>query len=111
MNGVLPGHRRRRPQHLAAHRSRPSASRPGHDAQVARAAFPNGCLLIRVRDALGEPFLYVVGLRLKEVDGERVHGTIALGERQHTPCGLVHGSDCTTASWPRTPGRTRMTNS
>lgn len=43
------------------------------------------------------PFLQVVGLRLEEVDGNRVRGTIELGERQHTPWGLVHGGVYTTA--------------
>jgi transposase len=35
---------------------RPSHAIPTTTAQVARAAFPNGCLAIRVRDALGELF-------------------------------------------------------
>jgi 1,4-dihydroxy-2-naphthoyl-CoA hydrolase len=43
------------------------------------------------------PFLQLVGLRLEEVDGKRVRGTIELGERQHTPWGLVHGGVYTTA--------------
>src|ERR687886_2047244 len=35
---------------------RSSHAVPAVTAQVARAAFPNGCLAIRVRDALGELF-------------------------------------------------------
>src|SRR5919199_5326379 len=35
---------------------RPSHAVPAMTAQVARAAFPKGCLAIRVRDALGELF-------------------------------------------------------
>jgi transposase len=37
-------------------RPRPSHAIPAMTAQVARAAFPKGCLAIRVRDALGELF-------------------------------------------------------
>jgi hypothetical protein len=37
-------------------RPRPSHAVPAMTAQVARAAFPKGCLAIRVRDALGELF-------------------------------------------------------
>src|SRR6266487_2662119 len=37
-------------------RPRPSHAIPATTAQVARAAFPKGCLAIRVRDALGELF-------------------------------------------------------
>ena len=35
---------------------RSSHAVPAGTAQVARAAFPNGCLAIRIRDALGELF-------------------------------------------------------
>src|ERR687887_560040 len=37
-------------------RPRPSHAVPAMTSQVARAAFPTGCLAIRVRDALGELF-------------------------------------------------------
>jgi transposase len=37
-------------------RPRPSHAVPALTAQVAQAAFPKGCLAIRVRDALGELF-------------------------------------------------------
>jgi transposase len=37
-------------------RPRPSHAIPATTAQVARAAFPKGCLAIRIRDALGELF-------------------------------------------------------
>ena len=37
-------------------RPRPSHAVPAMTAQVARAAFPKGCLAIRIRDALGELF-------------------------------------------------------
>jgi hypothetical protein len=37
-------------------RPRPSHAVPAMTAQVARAAFPKGCLAIRIRDVLGELF-------------------------------------------------------
>ena len=37
-------------------RPRPSHAIPAMTAQVARAAFPKGCLAIRIRDVLGELF-------------------------------------------------------
>ncbi|MCL6439320.1 MAG: PaaI family thioesterase [Rubrobacteraceae bacterium] len=42
-------------------------------------------------------FLEVAGLELDEVSGRRVRGHIELGERHHTPWGVVHGGVYTTA--------------
>lgn len=39
----------------------------------------------------GSEFLRVSGLQVDEADGSRVSGTIDLGERHHTPWGVVHG--------------------
>ena len=46
-------------------------------------------------------FVRVAGLRFDEIGGERVRGSIELGERHHTPWGVVHG-----ASTPR-PSKAR----
>jgi transposase len=48
---------------------RPSHAIPTMTAQVARAAFPNGCLAIRVRDALGELFADVQFAELSATRG------------------------------------------
>lgn len=45
----------------------------------------------------GSEFLRVAGLRLEEVGGTRVRGSIALGEQHHTPWGVVHGGVYTAA--------------
>jgi 1,4-dihydroxy-2-naphthoyl-CoA hydrolase len=42
-------------------------------------------------------FLRTAGLRFDEIGGGRVRGTIELGERHHTPWGVVHGGVYTTA--------------
>ncbi|QYJ14988.1 Putative esterase [Rubrobacter xylanophilus DSM 9941] len=42
-------------------------------------------------------FLEAAGLELEEVSGRRVRGHIELGERHHTPWGVVHGGVYTTA--------------
>lgn len=42
-------------------------------------------------------FLRVVGLRFEEVGASRVRASIELGERHHTPWGVVHGGLYTTA--------------
>jgi uncharacterized protein (TIGR00369 family) len=42
-------------------------------------------------------FLTVAGLRLTEVSGHLVTGTIELGPQHHTPWGIVHGGVYTTA--------------
>src|SRR5215210_3781845 len=42
-------------------------------------------------------FLRVAGLRFDEIGGERVRGSIELGERHHTPWGVVHGGVYTAA--------------
>ena len=42
-------------------------------------------------------FVRVAGLRFDEIGGERVLGSIELGERHHTPWGVVHGGVYTTA--------------
>jgi 1,4-dihydroxy-2-naphthoyl-CoA hydrolase len=42
-------------------------------------------------------FVRVAGLRFDEIGGERVRGSIELGERHHTPWGVVHGGVYTTA--------------
>jgi 1,4-dihydroxy-2-naphthoyl-CoA hydrolase len=39
----------------------------------------------------GSEFLRVAGLRVEEVGGARVRGSIDLGEQHHTPWGVVHG--------------------
>ena len=41
--------------------------------------------------AEGSEFLRVAGLQLEEVGGAGVRGWIDLGERHHTPWGVVHG--------------------
>jgi 1,4-dihydroxy-2-naphthoyl-CoA hydrolase len=41
--------------------------------------------------AEGSEFLRVAGLRVEEVGGAGVRGWIRLGERHHTPWGVVHG--------------------
>jgi 1,4-dihydroxy-2-naphthoyl-CoA hydrolase len=45
----------------------------------------------------GSEFLRIVGLRVEEVGGARVRGWIDLGERHHTPWGVVHGGVYTAA--------------
>lgn len=45
----------------------------------------------------GSEFLRVAGLRLEEVGGTRVRGSIELGEEHHTPWGVVHGGVYTAA--------------
>src|SRR5215203_5621751 len=45
----------------------------------------------------GSEFLRVAGLRVEEVGGGKVRGSIELGEHQHTPRGVVHGGVYTTA--------------
>lgn len=45
----------------------------------------------------GGPFLTAAGLRLTEVSGDLVVGTIELGPEHHTPWGVVHGGVYTTA--------------
>lgn len=45
----------------------------------------------------GGEFLRVAGLRLEEVGGTRVRGSIELGEEHHTPWGVVHGGVYTAA--------------
>jgi 1,4-dihydroxy-2-naphthoyl-CoA hydrolase len=42
-------------------------------------------------------FLRVSGLRFDEIGGDRVRGSIELGEHHHTPWGVVHGGVYTTA--------------
>jgi 1,4-dihydroxy-2-naphthoyl-CoA hydrolase len=42
-------------------------------------------------------FLRVAGLRFDEIGGERVRGSIELGEDHHTPWGVVHGGVYTAA--------------
>ena len=39
----------------------------------------------------GSEFLRIAGLRVEEVGGARVLGSIDLGEQHHTPWGVVHG--------------------
>ena len=39
----------------------------------------------------GSAFLRAAGLRVEEVGGARVRGSIDLGEQHHTPWGVVHG--------------------
>jgi 1,4-dihydroxy-2-naphthoyl-CoA hydrolase len=39
----------------------------------------------------GSEFLRIAGLRVEEVGGTRVRGSIDLGEQHHTPWGVVHG--------------------
>ncbi len=39
----------------------------------------------------GSEFLRVAGLRVEEVGGARVRGSLELGEQHHTPWGVVHG--------------------
>jgi len=45
----------------------------------------------------GSEFLRVAGLRVEEVGGGKVRGSIELGEHHHTPWGVVHGGVYTTA--------------
>lgn len=45
----------------------------------------------------GGPFLTAAGLRLTEVSGDLVVGTIELGPEHHTPWGVVHGGVYTSA--------------
>jgi 1,4-dihydroxy-2-naphthoyl-CoA hydrolase len=45
----------------------------------------------------GNEFLRVAGLRVEEVGGEKVRGSMDLGEQHHTPWGVVHGGVYTTA--------------
>jgi 1,4-dihydroxy-2-naphthoyl-CoA hydrolase len=45
----------------------------------------------------GGEFLRVAGLRAEEVGGAKVRGSIDLGERHHTPWGVVHGGVYATA--------------
>lgn len=45
----------------------------------------------------GSEFLRVAGLRLEEVSGTKVDGSIELGEEHHTPWGVVHGGVYTAA--------------
>jgi 1,4-dihydroxy-2-naphthoyl-CoA hydrolase len=45
----------------------------------------------------GGEFLRVAGLRAEEVGGAKVRGLIDLGERHHTPWGVVHGGVYATA--------------
>ncbi|HKH12406.1 MAG TPA: PaaI family thioesterase [Rubrobacter sp.] len=45
----------------------------------------------------GSEFLRVSGLRVDEAGGSKVRGTIDLGERHHTPWGVVHGGVYTAA--------------
>jgi 1,4-dihydroxy-2-naphthoyl-CoA hydrolase len=42
-------------------------------------------------------FMRVAGLRLEEIGGSRVRGSIELGEHHHTPWGVVHGGVFTAA--------------
>ena len=42
-------------------------------------------------------FVRVAALSFEEIDGSRVRGSIELGERHHTPWGVVHGGVYTTA--------------
>ena len=42
-------------------------------------------------------FLRVAGLRFEEISGEKVRGSIELGEDHHTPWGVVHGGVYTAA--------------
>jgi 1,4-dihydroxy-2-naphthoyl-CoA hydrolase len=42
-------------------------------------------------------FMRIAGLRLEEVSGNRVRGSIELGEHHHTPWGVVHGGVYTSA--------------
>ena len=42
-------------------------------------------------------FLRVAGLRVDEISGSKVRGSIELGEHHHTPWGVVHGGVYTTA--------------
>lgn len=39
----------------------------------------------------GSEFLRVSGLQVEEAHGSKVRGTIDLGDRHHTPWGVVHG--------------------
>ena len=39
----------------------------------------------------GSEFLRISGLRVEEVGGARVRGSIDLGDQHHTPWGMVHG--------------------
>jgi 1,4-dihydroxy-2-naphthoyl-CoA hydrolase len=45
----------------------------------------------------GSEFLRVAGLRVEEVGGGKVRGSIQLGEHHHTPWGVVHGGVYATA--------------
>ena len=91
MSGVLPatGTPTTAPGRSPRPTLRPAA--PAKTAQAARAALPDGWLVIRVRDALAALVLQVVGLRLEEVDGKRAGGSIEPGGHQHTPWGPLHG--------------------
>ncbi len=42
-------------------------------------------------------FVRIAGLRFEEISGSRIRGFIELGERHHTPWGVVHGGVYTTA--------------
>jgi 1,4-dihydroxy-2-naphthoyl-CoA hydrolase len=42
-------------------------------------------------------FVHIAGLRFDEIGGDRVRGSIELGERHHTPWGVVHGGLYATA--------------
>ena len=42
-------------------------------------------------------FMRIAGLRLEEVSGNGVRGSIELGEQHHTPWGVVHGGVYTAA--------------
>ncbi len=42
-------------------------------------------------------FVRIAGLRFDEISGSRVRGSIELGERHHTPWGVVHGGVYATA--------------
>jgi 1,4-dihydroxy-2-naphthoyl-CoA hydrolase len=42
-------------------------------------------------------FMRIAGLRLEEVSGSRVRGSIEFGEHHHTPWGVVHGGVYTSA--------------
>jgi 1,4-dihydroxy-2-naphthoyl-CoA hydrolase len=48
-------------------------------------------------DASTSEFMRVAGLRLEEIGGSRVRGSIDLGEHHHTPWGVVHGGVYTAA--------------
>src|SRR5215203_6981127 len=49
------------------------------------------------REVSMSEFMRIAGLRLEDVSGSRVRGSIEFGEHHHTPWGVVHGGVYTAA--------------